>query len=225
MSAWADGAPASSSGLPSAVKSYPPSSPYDARNPSYPSPGTTPPPRRVSGVAGDGLKRSRVMEGLRGRSTRVSVAAKYTTYFAAILAGSGLTEWLTDGVRYASGGGRFMFSAITLITATGAVSTFFYVNMRAELVEKVRHYVFAITLAPGVLTAAALGAVQNWQYANEGSLGVTLQMALPAVFLATVALPAIIFVKEMLGIRTLHRSRLDDQEAVQLWTRQDGLQR
>ncbi len=225
MSVWADGAPATATGLPAGTPPDPTAAPYDVRNPSFPRPGRSPDPRRRTGVPGDGLSRSRRFEGLRGGGTRLSIALKYATYTLAIVAGSGLTEWLTDGVRYASGGGRFMFASLTVITVTGAFSTFFYVNMRAELVEKVRHYVFAVTMAPGVLTAAALGAVQSWQYANEGSLGVTLQMALPAVFLATVALPAIIFVKEMLGIRTLHRSRLDDQEAVQLWTRQDGLQR
>lgn len=222
---WADGAPPTATGLPSGSPPDPTAPPYDVREPSLPRPGGSPSPRRRTGVEGDGLSRMRRFEGLRGGGTRASIAVKYLVYVLAIVAGSGLTEWLTRGVRYASGGGRFMFAALTVITVTGAFSTFFYVNMRTELVEKVRHYVFAVTMAPGILTAAALGAVRDWQYANEGSLGVTLQMALPAVFLATVALPAIIFVKEMLGIRTLHRSRLDDQEAVQLWTRQDGFQR
>lgn len=225
MSMWSDGAPPTATGLPAGTPPDPTAAPYDARNPSIPQPGTSPHPRRRSGVPGDGLGRSFWFEGLRGRATRLSIRVKYAVYVLAVVAGSGLTEWLTDGVRYASGGGRFMLASLTLIATTGAISTFFYVNMRAELIEKVRHYVFAVTMVPGILTAAALGAISEWQYANDGSLGVTLQMALPAVFLATVALPAIIFVKEMLGIRTLHRSKLDDQEAVQLWTRQDGLQR
>jgi hypothetical protein len=50
-------------------------------------------------------------------------------------------------------------------------------------------------------------------------------MALPVVFLLTVVLPAFIFVKEIAGMRAIYRSTLDDQEAVTLWTRQDGLQR
>jgi hypothetical protein len=38
-------------------------------------------------------------------------------------------------------------------------------------------------------------------------------------------LPSFIFVKEVTGMRSLYRSNLDDQEAVTLWTRQDGLQK
>ena len=48
---------------------------------------------------------------------------------------------------------------------------------------------------------------------------------MPIVFLATVILPVFIFIKEMAGIRTLYRTKLDDQEQVSLWTRNDGLQR
>jgi len=118
-----------------------------------------------------------------------------------------------------------MLASVTLISGTGAMATLFYVNIRTEIVEKVRHYVFAIVVVPGTLVAVIVKVTQYWEWINEGSLGSTLQIALPIVFLTTVVLPTFIFVKEMLEIRTIHRSKLDDQEAVQLWTRQDGAQR
>lgn len=169
--------------------------------------------------------RIRQFEGLRGYSSRATLAIKYVNYFLLVLLGCGLTGYLTKGVRYASGGGTFMLFSVAVITATGAISTLFYVNLRNELVERVRHYVFGIILLPGTLLALTLRALQEWEWANEGSLGGTLRGALPVIFLASVVLPAIVFVKEIVGIRTLHRSKLDDEESVQLWTRQDGLQR
>jgi hypothetical protein len=39
-----------------------------------------------------------------------------------------------------------------------------------------------------------------------------------------VVIPPILFVKWLSGIRTLHRSRLDDAETMGLWTRQDHRQ-
>lgn len=171
------------------------------------------------------VSRIRQFEGLRGYSSRVTLAVKYVNYFLLVLLCCGLTGYLTKGVRYASGGGTFMLFSVAVITVSGAVSTLFYVNLRNELVERVRHYVFGIVLIPGTLLAVTLRALQEWEWANEGSLGGTLRGALPVIFLASVVLPAIVFVKEIVGIRTLHRSKLDDEESVQLWTRQDGLQR
>jgi hypothetical protein len=153
------------------------------------------------------------------------LAIKYVNYFLLVLLGCGLTEYLTSGVRYASKGGMFMLVAVTVVSVVGAGSTLFYVNLRTEIVERVRHYVFGIMILPGTLLAGMIRALQEWEWVNEGGLGSTLQAALPAIFLASVFLPAMVFIKEMIGIRTLHRTRMDDEESVQLWTRQDGLQR
>lgn len=170
---------------------------------------------------------SRIMqfEGKRGRSTRAALATKWTAYLLVVLLCSGITEALTSNVPYATHGGLFMLGSSVVIAVVGAGATFFYVNLRNEIIEKVRHYLFGIILIPGTLLAGVVRVVQEWEWINTGSIGSTLQMALPILFLATVVLPMFIFVKEMLGIRTLYRSRLDDEEAVQLWTRQDGLQR
>lgn len=164
-------------------------------------------------------------EGKRGRSARAALTMKWTSYFFIALLCAGLTEALTLGIPYAEHGGLFMLGSTVVIAATGAGATFFYVNLRNEIIEKVRHYLFGIVLIPGVLLAGVVRVIQQWEWTHVGTIGSTLQMALPIVFLATVVLPMFIFVKEMLGIRTLHRSKLDDEEAVHLWTRQDGLQR
>jgi hypothetical protein len=171
------------------------------------------------------VNRVRQFEGPRGISSRAALMIKYVNYVLLVLLGCGVTGLATDGVRYAAGGGTFMLFSVATIALVGAVSTLFYVNLRNEIVERVRHYIFGIILFPGVLLAIVLRALQEWEWVNEGTLGTTLQAALPAIFLATVVLPAVVFVKEMVGIRTLHRSRLDDEEAVHLWTRHDGLQR
>lgn len=171
------------------------------------------------------VNRVRQFEGPRGVSSRAALAIKYVNYVLVALLGCGLTGLATDGVRFAAGGGTFMLFSVVCVACVGAISTMFYVNLRNEIVERVRHYIFGIILFPGTLLAFVLRALQEWEWVNEGTLGTTLQAALPAIFLATVVLPAIVFVKEMVGIRTLHRSRLDDEEAVHLWTRHDGLQR
>jgi hypothetical protein len=213
-SAWSDGAP---------LRNLP--RPEEARRRSENVEVVNRPAASITERVTRKVSRIRQFEGLRGYSSRVALAVKYVNYFLLVLLCCGLTGYLTKGVRFASGGGTFMLFSVAVITVSGAVATLFYVNLRNELVERIRHYVFGIILIPGTLLAMTLRAFQEWEWANEGSLGGTLRGALPVVFLASVVLPAIVFVKEIIGIRTLHRSKLDDEESVQLWTRQDGLQR
>lgn len=215
-SAWADGAPTGPSPLygSTPVAPEPPSLKNSDRVTDRVTRSVN---RRVSRIA--------QFEGKRGISARSALVIKWVVFYLTALLGCGLTEFLTAGVPYATHGGLFMLGSVTLIAATGAASTLFYVNIRTEIVEKVRHYIFAIVVVPGTLVAVIVKVTQYWEWINEGSLGSTLQIALPIVFLTTVVLPTFIFVKEMLEIRTIHRSKLDDQEAVQLWTRQDGAQR
>jgi hypothetical protein len=226
--AWADGAPQqpiTPTGLPHGLPyQHDPGAPAPAGNP-WPERSAATPRQSVVDRATARVGRVRQFEGIRGYSSRATLFLKYVNYFFLILLVCGVTSFATEGVRYATGGGMFMLFSCTTITVTGAVATLFYVNLRREIVERVRHYVFGIVLFPGALLGLLLRALQEWEWVNEGSLGTTLQAALPAIFLATVLLPAIVFVKEIVGVRTLHRSRLDDEEAVQLWTRQDGLQR
>jgi len=182
-------------------------------------------PLSVTEKATRRVSRIRQFEGLRGYSSRATLAVKYVNYFLLVLLGCGLTGYLTASVKGVSGGGMFMLFSITVIAVTGAVATLFYVNLRNDLVERVRNYIFAWVLFPGTLIAGTLRAFQTWEWANEGTLGNVLTIGLPLLFITSVILPMVVFVKEIVGIRTLHRSKLDDEESVQLWTRQDGLQR
>jgi hypothetical protein len=163
-------------------------------------------------------------EGLRGRSTRAAVVLRYIAYALLTLGCAAVTQISTEGIRNATGGGWFLLMSCTLITATGAFATILYPNTRHEIIHRVRHYVFGIVAIPGAILALFLKAAQNWMGSGD-TLAATLGAAGPIVFLATIVLPAFVFVKEMFGIRTLNRSRLDDEEAVLLWTRQDGIQR
>lgn len=226
--AWSDGAPArgnvpvDNSGL-----DYN-SMPYDrGNNAIY---GSTPvntepaPKRSIPSILTSKVGTVRQFEGLRGRSTRAALIVKYVNQFVLILIFAGVTERLTKGVPIASGGGKFMLFSCSTVALVGAGATLFYVNLRSELLEKVRHYIFGIILVPGTLIAGLLYVLPNWSSAEGGQLGGLLNSVLPSIFIAAVVLPALVFVKEILGIRTLHRSTMDDQEAVALWSRQDGLQ-
>lgn len=199
--------------------------PARAHTPQGPVPtgDTTPQGDRITERATRAVSRLQQFEGLRGRSTRAALALRYVAYLLSIVLFSALTQAATRGIKYAEGGGVFMLLSCTTISVVGAVATLFYVNLRNEIIARVRHYIFGIVLLPGTLLALFLFVTKSWW--GEDTFSSTLSMALPVVFLVTVVLPAFIFVKEIAGMRAIYRSTLDDQEAVTLWTRQDGLQR
>jgi hypothetical protein len=174
---------------------------------------------KITGI----ITRLRPNEGPRGVSTRLGVMLRYISYFFSIVFFSSVTQYFTADVSNAKNGGLFMFLACTSVFFVGAIASLFYVNLRNEIVERVRHYSFGIILLPGSLIAVFMKAADNWL--GTDTFGRTLGSAMPIVFLATVILPVFIFIKEMAGIRTLYRTKLDDQEQVSLWTRNDGLQR
>lgn len=229
MSAWSDGAPTRKNGpvtvsmingmdddvtpMPSSPK-LPPLEERRTKNGKK----LSAPQRATKAVS-----KIRQFEGPRGYSSRAAVYLRYVAYFFAIVIGSALTEVFTEGIPNADGGGKWMFFAMTTIVVGGAVASVLYTNLRNEIVEKVRHYLFGYALLPGVLVALFL-------YVSRGFLGMDafsgmLGTALPVVFLCTVIIPSLVFIKEIMGMRTMYRSRLDDQEAVALWTRNDGHQR
>jgi len=181
--------------------------------------------RYTSRVTNAAQRVSRIhqFEGDRGKSTRASVVLRHFSYVLTLLLSAAVTEAATAGIRNAQGGGWFMILSCTSVVAIGAISTLFYVNLRNQILQRIRHYVFGIIAFPGTLLAIFLNAAQSWL--GEDTLGSTLGAALPVLFLATVIIPAFVFGKEMMGIRSLHQSKLDDEEAVKLWTRQDGLSR
>lgn len=162
-------------------------------------------------------------EGSRGVSTRLGVLFKYLTYFFLIIIFSSISQFLTNGVPHANDGGMFIFYSTSVVFIVGAVASIFYSNLRKEIVERTRHYAFGIILFPGTLVALLMKLSSNWL--GQDTFGNTLGQALPVVFLATVIIPCLVFMKEMAGIRTLYRTKLDDEEQVTLWTRNDGYQK
>ena len=178
---------------------------------------------RVTDRATKAVSKLMKFEGPRGRSARATLMFRYIAYILTILFCSGLTQGATQGIKYAEGGGLFMLLSCTSITVVGAIGTLFYVNHRNEIIQRVRHYIFGIICFPGLLLGLFLYVTKTWW--GDDAFSTTLSTALPVVFLVTVVLPAFIFIKEIAGMRTIYRSTLDDEEAVALWTRQDGLQR
>lgn len=178
---------------------------------------------RITDRATRAASRLTQFEGLRGRSTRASLLFRYIAYVLTVIMGAGISQAATNGVKYAEGGGIFMLISCTSVSVVGAVATLFYVNLRNEIIARVRHYMFGIILFPGTLLALFIYATASWW--GTDTFSTTVSTALPVLFLVTVVLPAFIFVKEIAGMRTIYRSTLDDEEAVALWSRQDGLQR
>jgi len=165
----------------------------------------------------------RTIEGNRFISSRSNVFLRYIIFGLAIWFFSTMTEIFTSGINHISAGGKFMFFCDSVVASIGAISTLFYVNLRKEIIEKIRHYIFGIITIPGFIVALVMHYSIKWL--GSDTFGSTIAIAMPILFLATVVLPVFIFVKEIAGMRTLYRSKLDDQEQVILWTRNDGLQR
>lgn len=193
------------------------------QNPHLSSSAPAPESDRITDRATRAASRLMQFEGLRGRSTRASLAFRYIAYILTILTGAAVTQAATNGVKYAEGGGVFMLISCTSVSVVGAVATLFYVNLRNEIIARVRHYIFGIITFPGTLLALFIYATASWW--GTDTFSTTVSTALPVLFLVTVVLPAFIFIKEIAGMRTIYRSTLDDEEAVALWSRQDGLQR
>lgn len=171
----------------------------------------------------DFFNNSKKAEGPRGVSNRISIILKHFSYFFIIIIFSTFAQYLTNGIAHANDGGLFILYSASIVYIVGSIATVFYANLRKEIVERTKHYAFGIILFPGTLIALLMKTSTAWL--GSDTFGNTLGQALPVVFLATVIIPALVFVKEMAGIRTLYRTKLDDQEQVTLWTRNDGLQR
>lgn len=158
------------------------------------------------------------LEGLRGKSSRYALLLKYISIFISVLLLSSVTQYLTRGVKNVSGGGWFMLSCSTIIFIVGSIATMMYPNMRSELIHKTKFYVMNIICVPGAIFSLLIRFAQNWL--GTDTLGQTLGIAIPVIFLSTLILPALVYIKEIVGLRGINRSKLDDEEAVLLWTRQ-----
>lgn len=169
----------------------------------------------------------RTNEGPRGYSTRVAVYLRHAAYFLTLVLCSSLTHYAMQAAGpYSIDGGKVMFFMAALTLAVGALGTIFYANNRNEIIEQARHYVFGLMVLPATGVSLILWVVKGMitAQANPDAFSQTVDVGLLMVFGAALIMPPVIFMKMMAGIRTLHRSTTDDQEMMQLWSRQDGRQ-
>jgi hypothetical protein len=213
VSVFADGAPSH----------IPTPAPWDA------DPAPAPPGDGVVGKAGRAVSRIRSFEGLRGYSTRVTVALRQVGALFTLLACSATAHWaFSDRPTWHFGGVLMLFS-LAFILAIAAVGTVLYAESRQQIVDQARHFAFGIVALPG----AALSVFMRVVSSSLGDAGETDMFAsilrgsaLPLVYFSLVAIPAFVFAKYVFGgLRSVNRRGLADEEALASYMRHDGYQR
>lgn len=193
-----------------------------------------PGPERVGPVPGQepapvSRRRLRLLsEGPRGTATRVSLAARYAAYFLTVLVCSLITHAFLSSAGTTEYGGSLMWFSAMLMFFSAAVGCVMFPSHRRDIFPQMRHYVFGLSVFPGTAIAAIVWALRDIiasPNATSDALTSLLNFAVPAVFITTVVLPPVIFIKALAGYHSLHRSRMDDAEMMALYNRQDPLQR
>lgn len=165
-------------------------------------------------------------EGKRAVATRVSVMLRYTAYMFTIIVASSLTHAALTAAGTTSYGGGLMWFSAFLMTTIAAGACVLYPNHRNETIDQYRHYTFGLCVFPGTAIAGVIWALRNVvtsPAAQDDTLASLLGFAVPAIFVCTVVIPPIIFVKLIAGYHTLHKSVATDTEMVSSVTRQDHL--
>jgi hypothetical protein len=215
---WSDGAPPAS-GHAGQVRSENPFGVELVYDPDRRRPNTGRPPAPAS--------RLMQFEGLRGMSTRGSVYARYFAAFAAIVVGSAVIHSMLAPTRWQTAG-QWMLLSAALMVLTAVAGTMVYTNQRNEIIEQARHFIFGLALFPGLGFAVLLRASADFfsgPAAQGDAFASMLGNALPILYFITVLIPPLVFIKTIAGLRNLHRSNLDNEEYMRLYTRQDELAR
>lgn len=181
---------------------------------------------RILGVA----RRARIarVEGPRGTATRGSIWLRYIGYFLAVIAAASLTQATLGAAGTTRNGGLFLLFAMTLMAVTAATGCALYPTHRESIIEELRHYMFGLCLYPATGVAVVIWAIQSMltnPNAERDTMMQLVSFSVPVVFMCTLIIPPIIFVKVVAGAQSLHRATLDDEEMVALYTRQDPYQR
>lgn len=176
---------------------------------------------------GERARRRLLHEGPRGGSVRAGVWIRYANYFAAIVIGSAIAQACFAGISNAHSGGEWMMLSATFQIVVAAVGSFMFPNRRPEINQQMRSYVFGYTIFPGTGIAVFMWAASHISAGPSGTdvFVNSLNAALPWLYFLPIILPAIIFVKSVAGMRTIHREQLDDQEIMLTYTRNDPMQR
>ena len=165
------------------------------------------------------------VEGPRGISARATVWLRHLGYFIAVILATSITQAALSHVANTASGGLWMLGALTVIYVTATIGTIYFPDARHELLEEARHYAFGIIMIPGVTLAILMWAASHFMSNSSTDVFAhTLGIALPIVYVATVLIPAVLFVRLVSGRRYFSMSRGDDEKAMRTYTRQGFLQ-
>lgn len=164
-------------------------------------------------------------EGPRGVSVRATVWLRHLGYFISIVLGASITQAALSKVPNTSSGGLWMLGSLTVLYVTAVVGSWMFPDARTELIEEARHYAFGITLIPGTSLAILMWAASRFMQSNSSDVFAhTLGIALPIVYVMTVLIPCVLFVRLVAGRRYFAMSRGDDEKAMRAYTRQGYIQ-
>jgi hypothetical protein len=164
-------------------------------------------------------------EGPRGAAVRATVWLRHAAYLVAILLGAVIAESALSQVPNTRHGGMWLLGAITVIYLTATAGTIMFPEARSEILDECRHYVFGITLIPGLTLAILMWASHGFLAASSDDVFArTLGIALPILYVTTVLIPCILFVRLVAGRRYFNMSRGDNEVVMRKYTRQDHLQ-
>jgi len=114
--------------------------------------------------------------------------------------------------------------AFQLVVAVAG--TLFAAHRRSEIIDQLRGFIFGYTIGPGVGVAVFMWVARNLiSGGNEDLFIRTAVSALPWIYFIPIIIPAIIFLRLVAGFKTIDKIGMDDEEMLQIYTRNDGLQR
>jgi hypothetical protein len=165
-------------------------------------------------------------EGFRGTSTRASVWMRYGSYWFVIVLSGAVAHLCFRSVPGARSGGTWLMASSAFQLIVAVLGTIFAAHRRTDIIEQLRAFLFGYTVGPGLGVAVFMWTTQALVEDGSDDLFVrTAIAALPWLYFIPVVVPAIMYLKLVSGFRALDRVQLDDEEILQIYTRNDGLQR
>jgi len=183
-------------------------------------------PRQAPAVARV-FARALQTEGERGAATRWSVVARYVSYLLVLVGATGVAHLAFSSDPSMSLGGVLLLVSVTAIAVTGALGMVFMPEQREEITKQAKHFMFGVVAFPGVGLALMHAVVRSsgLDPAGQDAFVAMLSGSIPWLYIFATLIPMAVFIKLVAGMRTIHSSRLGDEEELRLYTRQDGLQR
>ena len=164
----------------------------------------------------------RGVEGPSWRLFDLAPWARALFHFCVVVACTGFVRAVFTDTSWALAS-RLMLVSAAVMVITAVIGSWFFPDKRPELTEQLRHFLFQIMLLPSTAVAGILWLMRTFGTnpdTQDHFLGL-LHNSLPIIFLFTVVIPAVIFVKMVASLPFLDRSRVDDEEAIRRWMRQD----